>query len=338
MFFRDIEFGNVFNAPGSRGFFDEKYLHHFALAMLGHDWSGSTFVAKTTTYYPKEDNLPMKKDGITPKEIIPRCIYVNPQMFWNGHVLNAVGLSGPGAVELFIHPSAKFWYEYTQPFILSFMSISKNLAGRLEELSLYIKLVNKILYLKGSPKIKNPIALHLNFACPNVGLSRREELVKEVWQSLDIASTLNIPLIPNFNALVPPETIADIANHTACDGFWLSNTIPWGTPEIDWEGITGHKTSPLIDRGFTSGGLSGPACLPFVIKQITAARKLGVTKPIIAGNGVQNTISAQKLLDANVDGIALGVINLLRPFMMQEVICYINSHFKDRELGRKFNV
>jgi len=52
MILRGIEFGNVFNASGARGFFGEGYVYHRLWRPFGLSYDGSTFVAKTTTLLP----------------------------------------------------------------------------------------------------------------------------------------------------------------------------------------------------------------------------------------------------------------------------------------------
>ena len=61
--------------------------------------------------------VPLGADKISPKHFAPRCIKVYPK---SGHVLNAVGLSGPGARSLFFQ---NMWQQRTEPFMISFMSV-----------------------------------------------------------------------------------------------------------------------------------------------------------------------------------------------------------------------
>lgn len=85
--------GRVFCAPGARGFYGEGYPFHRTSRRFGMTWDRTGFAAKTTTVEKRAGNLPLKDDGVTPRELIPRCIVVK---WLSGHVLNAVGLSGPG--------------------------------------------------------------------------------------------------------------------------------------------------------------------------------------------------------------------------------------------------
>ncbi|HYE59872.1 MAG TPA: hypothetical protein VEA18_01670, partial [Candidatus Kapabacteria bacterium] len=88
-------FGRVWDASGVRNFDGNAWWYHSF--MPGLDFSGATFVAKTTTIDPRKGNMPLKKDGITPRDLFPSCIKVYPR---KGIALNAVGLSGHGAEAL----------------------------------------------------------------------------------------------------------------------------------------------------------------------------------------------------------------------------------------------
>lgn len=312
---RGIEFGRGFSAPGARGFFGEGYPFHKIWKRTGMTWHGLTFVAKTTTLEPRPGNMPLGKDGITPTEFIPECIVVKPL---SGHVLNAVGLSGPGAKALFEDGR---WQQRTEPFMLSFMSVSATKSERLEELRQYVRLAKEYL-----PHFKAPVALQLNFACPNTGL-HLEELGGEIGEALNIATELNIPLVPNFNPLVPVELMLGVAQHPHCNALWVANTIPWGDPRIDWIKLFGSTESPLIKRGFQqSGGLSGPDCRPFVIERLVQAKAGGISKPIVGGNGIQSVSNARHVLKAGAAATALGSVGIVRPWRMRRIINYLNSN------------
>src|SRR5271157_6436210 len=93
---RGIEFGNVFNASGARGFNGEGYWFHSLWRWFGLDYTGSTFTAKTTTLMLRPGNMPVDAKGRM-LGWLPDCIVVKP---WAGVALNAVGLSGPGILAL----------------------------------------------------------------------------------------------------------------------------------------------------------------------------------------------------------------------------------------------
>lgn len=321
MLLRGNKFPNVWCASGARGFFKERYKYHFLAILLGMTWKRTAFVSKTTTLSYNKGNMPLARNRISPKQLHPKCIKVYP---WYAHTLNAVGLSGPGAEYLF---KTRRWDKIKEPFMISFMTIADTKEERLNEFRHFCRLMKR--YMSRFEAYPNRIAVQLNFACPNTGhdLHKRYAELKEM---LDIAADLGIPVVVNFNPLVPVNVIMVCQEHPACDAVWIANTIMWESPgseAINWAlfkdsgHIPGNLTSPLTARGFKQpGGLSGPQCLPFTIKKVGEARDAGFTKPIIAGNGVQRREDVIALREAGASGVALGIVGMVRPWRMRGII------------------
>ncbi|MCX6722156.1 MAG: hypothetical protein NTY04_03120 [Candidatus Staskawiczbacteria bacterium] len=323
---REIDFGPILDASGVEGFFGEGYIHHELLRLSGLHFYGSTFVAKTTTLNArlvpsaKQGNMPMTGDGLRPKEFSPRCILPNfhygnitlsMRMFRLGIMLNAVGLSGPGAKTLF---ETRRWQQKTEPFFISFMSVASTPKERLAELEQFVALFAKYL-----PDFNAPVGLQINFSCPNVGLDT-SCLVAEVTTGLDMASALKIPQMPKFNILTPVETAKKISEHTSCDAICVSNTIPWGKlpDKIDWKGLFGSDVSPLAEFG--GGGLSGAPLLPLVAEWVLKARKAGLTKPINVGGGILSPEDVTCLREMGASSVFIGSVANLRPWRVQSII------------------
>ncbi|TSC76243.1 MAG: dihydroorotate dehydrogenase [Parcubacteria group bacterium Gr01-1014_31] len=318
MILRGIDFGNVLNASGARGFFGEGYPFHRFFEPFGLNYEGSTFVAKTTTLHPrlrphlKEGNMPLGADGITPAEFKPACIKVR---LWQGITLNAVGLSGPGAERLLREGR---WELLRRPFFISFMGMGDK-AQRLRELREFVQL------LVGSRhRFIARFGLKINFSCPNVGL-RPAELVEEVGEALEIAAPLGVPLVPKLNATVPVEPVVDVSRHAAFDALCISNTIPWGQlPErINWRQLWGTNVSPLAHLG--GGGMSGPPLLSIVCDWIRQARTAGLSKPIIGGGGIISRGGVDQMLVSGATAISLGTVSIVRPWRVQRLIRYANA-------------
>jgi dihydroorotate dehydrogenase len=305
---RNIEFGNVFCAPGARGFFGEGYWYHLPGTAVGLTWRRTTFVAKTTTLEARVGNMPLKTDHITPLELRPKCIIID---FRRSLVLNAVGLSGPGFESL---ADRGRWQLLTEPFMLSFMSVADTADERIAELESFIREL-----LVRLPRLKAPVALQLNFGCPNTEHAPTERFA-ELATMLDMTSALGIPIVVNFSVAAPIDIMVTAAKHPACDALWIANTVPWGDPRIDWVKLFGSPASPLTGRGFPAGGLSGPPCLPIAISAVKAVRAAGVTKPIIAGNGVLRARDVSALRHVGTTGIAIGTVAMLRPWRMRSII------------------
>ncbi len=304
---RGIDFGHVLDASGVRGFFGEGYPHHRPLRKIGLDFTGATFVAKTTTLCARTGNMPLRTD-LAPRELKPKCIIVKP---FDGVVLNAVGLSGPGAEALLADGR---WQQRTSPFFLSFMSVAPNEEERRGELKAFVRLLRRYI-----TEFHAPIGLQLNFSCPNVGV-QTDHLIQEITTALTAADTLGIPLMPKLAVTIPLEVALKVAHHPACDALCISNTIPWGAmpDRINWKKLFGSATSPL--EKFGGGGLSGAPLLPLVFEWVTNARAAGLTCPLNAGGGILAPNDAEALFDAGADSVFIGSMAILRPWRVRATI------------------
>jgi dihydroorotate dehydrogenase len=276
---------------------------------LGPDFTGCTFVAKTTTLNFRVGNMPMRKDGITPKELIPECIIVD---FWRKIMLNAVELSGPGAKALF---DMGLWQNMKNPFFISFAPIALTVAERLEEIRKFVNLFKACL-----PGFKAPVGLQINESCPNIG-GHTDYHADETIQFLREASRLGIPLMPKFNVLTPIPLAKKIAQDPNCDAICVSNTIHWrDLPAVNINRVMlfGSDISPLAKFG--RGGLSGAPLLPLVADWAKRAKLAGIEKPINAGGGILAPDDLRKLKQAGVDSVSIGSVATLRPWRVRNII------------------
>lgn len=318
---RGFDFRPVANASGAQGFFGEGYPFHHYWKLAGLTFQGCTFVAKTTTMEPRLDptrklgNMPLKADGITPREFKPACIVVQPR---TGVTLNAVGLSGPGAPSLF---SRYLWQQRREPFFISFMSLQPTASDRLAELSAFICSVSCC-----QSDFASPFGLELNLSCPNVGLDP-SHLIDEAGQMLDIAARLAIPVQVKLNTLAPPRAACEIAAHEACDAIVMGNTLPWGSlpSRIDWPKLFDSGTSPLAHLG--GGGLSGPLLAPIHCDWIRDARDCGIAKPIWGCGGIFSQEDVFDYAAAGAAGVQLGTVAIMRPWRMRSLIRYASEMY-----------
>ncbi len=318
MLLRGVDFGYCWDQSGVRGFFGEGYWYHKPLRPIGLRFKGSTFVAKTTTYGSRLDppnglgNMPMKEDGITPAEWMPKCIVVDIAA---GLALNAVGLSGPGAVQLL---ERGIWQERSDAFFLSFMSVAKDEDARLSELLEFVKLLNKHL-----PRFKGKVGLQINFTCPTIKLDRdADDLGDEIRTALNITASLGVPVVPKLSVALPVSLAERVSRHPNCDALMISNTIPWGQlPHlIDWnKAFKSGGVSPLARLG--GGGLSGKPLFPIVKDWVRTARKEAkITLPLNVGGGITRPRDAVELADAGASSVAIGSMSFLRPHRVQATI------------------
>jgi len=307
MLLRGTNFGYVLNASGARNFDGSGWWYHRVFGWTGLDYTGSTFVAKTTTLEARLGNMLLY--GLHPVEKMPDCIRVYP---WKGAALNAVGLSGPGADALL---QSGVWQAQEKPFFLSFMSVARDTTERMSELFRFVGLLARHLPFQA------PVALQMNFSCPNVGLDPRK-LITEIRESLTVAGTLGIPLVPKINVTFPQDVILALQGHQELDAIAVSNTIPWGHESIDWQKLFGTTVSPLAHFG--GGGLSGSPLLPLVVAWIRQLRQMGFEKPIIGGGGILDRGDADRMVEAGADAVELGSVAMLRPWRVQGIIRHMN--------------
>ncbi|MFA7253385.1 MAG: hypothetical protein WC107_02415 [Patescibacteria group bacterium] len=311
---------NVFCATGAREFFGEGYWFHRYFRLLGLTWKETNLASKTITLRPRTGNkdggnMKLGRDGISPKELFPDCIIPH---IMSGHVLNAVGLSGPGFIDLIYRD---LWQKLREPFVLSFMAVGKTPDERAQEYDTFAKFMKSHL-----SEFMSPFVIQVNFGCPNAGLPL-DTLRDEVTGALETLFGLGIPLVPNFSPLVPAEFLKELEDTGLCAGFWIANTIPYAHDDLG-ESIFGSPISPLILRGFSGGGISGPRCLKYTVRTICQARKCGVTLPIIGGNGIQTPWGVEMVMNAGATGIAIGTMAMVPPrmLMMRAVIKTANRY------------
>ncbi len=321
---RGIDFGSVWDASGIRNFDGRGWWFHNWLRPFGLRLTGATFVAKTTTTFPRLGNMPLRSDGITPIEVKPKCIVVKMR---EGVALNAVGLSGPGAKHILIQ---KWWHQQTAPFFISWMAVTHTLVERELEAKRFVRYMRDYAY-----DIQTPFGLQLNISCPNTGHDVCFDTVSEVYRLMDILGMLNVPIVPKISVTTNVETATKIAEHPACDAISVSNTVPWGMlpDKIDWKKLFGSDKSPLEKRFGPNnrGGLSGKPLLPLVIDWVTEAIQSGFPKPINAGGGILSKEDAIALIEAGAKSVSLGSVAFLRPWRVAGIIRAVHKEMdKDK--------
>lgn len=323
MLMRGVEWGNVFNAAGARGFVREGYWFHRLAHFGGLRYDGATFVTKTATLMPRKGNMELDEQH-RPAHLLPDCIVVKPL---KGVVLNAVGLSGPGGRVLIDRwreadlKEKKKKGQFLGQMVVSFMAVEGTMQDRISEAGSFFTMFEPFVKNNGT----SFTALQLNFSCPNAAVDHGADLSAEVKAVLDKAAPLGVPIMIKLNALVSPEEACHLAAHEACDAVVCSNTIPWGKlPErIDWHGLFGSVSSPLVQYG--GGGLSGKPLLPIVEEWIRAAVKAGMPKPIVGGGGVLSKHGAYRLIDAGASAVELGSVSILRPWRVAGIVSSVNE-------------
>ena len=343
MILRGIDFGPVLDASGVRNFDKKGYPFHPLFYLFGLRFGGSSFVTKTTTLLAREGNMSLKADGVTPKELLPRCIIRNKRKKF---VLNAVGLSGKG-LEFYIQ--AGWWQKFTEPFQISVMSLATTAEGRQAELE---GIFYRLATTKKHEHFRSDWGIQVNRSCPNGGLNPND-LIDEVVPMLEMAKRVlpeSVSLTLKFGPEVHPRSMVRIANHPRCDCICFCNTLPFGkqplwakeTPPVDWKALFGTddpKESPLAKRfpGF-AGGLSGAPLKPFVLEWLRTVRTLGIQKPIIAGGGLLSSNDAGLAFDAGADAVSPGSIAMLAPTQVRPFIRGAHAYARRRNYTPSLDV
>lgn len=320
---------NVFNASGARGFHGEGYWWHEHMRPLGLDYGGSCFVSKTATAKARKGNMPLNAFG-APRELIPSCIIVKPL---KGVVLNAVGLTNPGVMEVLgdVNDLAK-----REPRVMvSFAALGMNEAQEREEMLLLAGSLGQLVAYRAA----GSVGLQLNISCPNMGVREEEHYAVRANRQLTFLQGLSrlgaVPILLKLNILTPTETALSLMSHPRCDGLVVSNSLPWGSypQSINWKRLFGSDTSPLAHLG--GGGLSGRPLLPLVVQWLldlrlkSVGRETGL-KPIIAGGGVLSPEDARELIYVGAAAIELGSVSILRPWRVKKIIDYVNHTIEAR--------
>lgn len=317
---REIDFGTAFVSSGTLNFFGEGWRNHKILKMIfprGFDCGEATFIAKTTTLYAREGNMSLRND-LQPMRLIPDCIKIN---YSKGIMLNAVGLSGPGAEDLFY---LREWQKRKDPFFISFMSLGETVEDQVREAEKFVAML--LFFLD---EFQTDIGIQVNGSCPNTEHSTSDVFasslaILEPFQKLGIPIDYKIGVADALTAGV--TAIKEIERSGLCDCLTCSNTIPWGKlPElINWPDLFGSDESPLKKYG--GGGLSGKPLKPIVESWLRKVRSARVTMPVKAGGGVLGPDDALDFLRAGADGVEIGAMSQLRPFRVRDTIEAINSY------------
>lgn len=307
---KGIEFQNAFAASGSLNFFGDGWWYHYWYKLLFPGFSKiseATFVSKTTTWYQRVGNMPLQPN-LQPQSLLPDCIKLYP---FKGIVLNAVGLSGPGAKKLF---AANQWQRIRKPFFISFMAVEKTAEERALELKNFITLFKKEL-----PKFRTQVGIQLNLSCPNTE-HQLDELEAETISALQKLAVLKVPIDLKVNIFFSTKILKLVSDERLCDVITVSNTIPFGSRllGLNWFELFSSTTSPLQKYG--GGGLSGKVILPYVLERIKGLRAAGIDIAIKGSGGIMRPDDVNKMKDAGANAIEFATVSMLRPWRVGKIV------------------
>lgn len=237
--------------------------------------------------------------GIVPKTVTrqPRAGNPPPRTIETpSGLLNAIGLDNDG-IEHFIR--------HHLPYLRSLpTAIIPNIAGKSEA-----EFIEMAAMLASEPGLT---AVELNLSCPNVAggidfathpdVTRRiVSKVRDVCEHPIIAK-----LTPNVTDVV---AIAKAAADGGADAVSLCNTFVGMA--IDW-----RKQRPILGNG--TGGLSGPAIKPLVLRIVWQVAKAKIL-PIIGVGGIGTLDDVMEFLVAGASAVQIGTANFYDPMASMKI-------------------
>jgi dihydroorotate dehydrogenase (NAD+) catalytic subunit len=230
-------------------------------------------------------------------------------------MLNSVGLDNPG-VERWIEEALPRIERHRVPIVASIWGRS------IDEFSAAAELLGSC----GSV-----VAIEVNLSCPNLeapedvvahSAAASKRVVKEV---VGIANERDkavfAKLSPNLPTIVP---VAEAVLEAGAEVLTISNTVLGMA--IDHE-----RLSPVL--GNVTGGLSGPAIKPVVMRHIWEVWEAIGPVPIVGTGGVFNACDAIEFMAAGASAIGVGSVSFYDPRAPERIGRELAALCKSREIG-----
>jgi len=241
-----------------------------------------------------------KLGGIIPKTVTrqPRAGNPPPRTVETpSGLLNAIGLDNDGIEHFIAHHLP---YLRTLP-----TAIIPNIAGKSED-----EFFEMAAMLAKEPGLA---AIELNLSCPNVAggidFATNPEVTRRIVRG--VRDLLGVPIIakltPNVTDVV---AIAKAAADGGVDAVSIANTFVGMA--IDW-----RKRKPIL--GNVTGGLSGPAIKPLVLRLVWQTAKAKIV-PIIAVGGIATLDDVMEFLVAGASAVQIGTANFYDPMASVRIV------------------
>jgi dihydroorotate dehydrogenase (NAD+) catalytic subunit len=238
--------------------------------------------------------------GIVPKTVTAKPRLGNPPprtVETPSGLLNSIGLDNDGIDHFLEHHLP---YLQTVP-----TAIIGNVAGETEDD--FVELTTKM------GRAAGVAAVELNLSCPNVAggidFATDPAVTRRIVRRCRDACPLPLiaKLTPNVTDIVP---IARAAADGGADAVSLVNTLLGMA--VDW-----RRKRPVL--GNATGGLSGPAIKPIVLRIVWQVARAKVL-PIIAVGGIATIDDVMEMLVAGASAVQIGTANFYDPTVSVRVV------------------
>ncbi len=222
-------------------------------------------------------------------------------------MLNAIGLQNEG-VEVFLS-------ELLPPLREKAAKVVVNVAGKSEDD--YLRLVERL--------VPAPVdVLEINISCPNVkegGIAfgvcpdRSADLIGKL-RSIAGARPMWVKLTPNVTDITE---IARAVEEAGADALVVANTFLGMAVDIE-------KRRPVLAN--VTGGLSGPAVRPLVLRLLWQVRK-AVKCPLVAAGGVRSVRDVVAYLMTGASAVQVGAMNFVDPGVCGRLVDELDAWLRD---------
>lgn len=217
-------------------------------------------------------------------------------------MLNAIGLQNPG-VDVVLSEKLPWLAEHFPE-----LPIIANVAGFSNDEYAYVS--------KKISKAPNVKAIELNISCPNVDHGNHGLLIGQVPELAYAAVKASVENsdVPVYVKLTPSvadiTTVAKAVEEAGATGFTMINTLVGMRFDL-------KTRKPIIANG--TGGMSGPAVFPVVLKLIRQVAQSS-DLPIIGMGGVDSAEAAIEMMIAGASAIGVGTANFSDPYACPNII------------------
>lgn len=219
-------------------------------------------------------------------------------------MLNAIGLQNEG-VDVFLR-------DLLPPLRTKAARVVVNVAGKSEED--YTGLVERLAPVAAID------ALEINISCPNVkegGIAfgtcpdTAAALVKKLRAAAG-AKPMWVKLTPNVTDIT---LVAKAVEDAGADALVVANTFLGMAVDVE-------RRRPILSN--TTGGLSGPAVHPLVLRLVWQVRK-AVRCPLVAAGGVSCAQDVLAFLMAGASAVEVGAMNFVEPGITARLVSELDD-------------